>query len=119
MIQSLKSLILIPSLGKRIGGDVAGARVSTSTDNSASTNTGAQCISKKELGHPGCRPGGSNSSDDHVLVKPFWLKAGQIERVDFAEVNRGNCSRLCSHHQCRLIYVDCHELLHAGPGPFC
>ena len=40
-------------------------------------------LSPKQVDHPGRRPGRrSPDNDDYILSKPFWLKAGLIERVD-------------------------------------
>ena len=74
-------------------------------------------ISKKELVHPGRRPGGSNSSDDYVLVKPFWLKAGPIERVDFAEVSRGNRSRFVLTPSMSINLRRLSRAIACGPWP--
>lgn len=50
-------------------------------------------IDQKVLDIPGRRPGGRNGTDDFILVKPFWLKAGPLKRDDWStEVsNTGKC----------------------------
>lgn len=43
-------------------------------------------LTTKELDHPGPRPrGGSRKIDEFVLMKPFWLKAGPNEQVDWSD----------------------------------
>jgi len=43
-------------------------------------------VTKKELDHPGRRPGGRGSEDGgYVLMKPFWIKTGTKGCVDWAE----------------------------------
>lgn len=49
--------------------------------------------SKKDLDHPGRRPGGRDNSDNYVLVKPFWLQSGLAEKIDFADSNQRSFSR--------------------------
>ncbi len=44
-------------------------------------------LTKKELNHPGRRPGGKGNTGDFVLAKPFWLKTGQMEKVDWSEAS--------------------------------
>lgn len=47
-------------------------------------------LTKKELDHPGRRPGGKDSEDDFVLMKPFWIKAGAMEAVDWAKQSQAH-----------------------------
>ena len=42
-------------------------------------------ISHKERDHPGRRPDGRKGSESFVLVKPFWIKSGTEEQVDWAD----------------------------------
>jgi len=42
-------------------------------------------ISQKERDHPGRRPDGRNGGDSYVLIKPFWIKSGKEEQVDWAD----------------------------------
>jgi len=46
-------------------------------------------LSPKQVDHPGRRPGGRTSeNEDFILSKPFWLKAGLIERVDWSQASQ-------------------------------
>jgi midasin len=47
-------------------------------------------MTNKEFQHPGRRPGGEA---EYVLVKPYWIKAGFAEQIDFAEGERGNLTK--------------------------
>jgi midasin len=40
--------------------------------------------SKSEPDHPGRRPGGRNVDDSFVLIKPFWVPSGPMDRVDWS-----------------------------------
>ena len=60
---------------------------------SASTKT-VQCVLRSHLGkelsrgdrdHPPRRPGSQSGSERYALVKPFWLKAGPLDEVDWSE----------------------------------
>jgi midasin len=42
---------------------------------------------KADLEHPGKRPGGKNDAEEYILVKPFWIKAGPNEAVDWSETS--------------------------------
>jgi len=44
-------------------------------------------LSSRELDHPGRRPSGKGDSDELILSKPFWLKAGLVERVDWSDAS--------------------------------
>uniref|UniRef100_A0A7S3VEM6 Midasin n=1 Tax=Chaetoceros debilis TaxID=122233 RepID=A0A7S3VEM6_9STRA len=44
-------------------------------------------LSKKELDHPGRRPGSKADSGDFVLSKPFWICTGSLEKVDWSEAS--------------------------------
>jgi midasin (ATPase involved in ribosome maturation) len=44
-------------------------------------------IDMAQIDHPGRRPGGRGTSDNFVLIKPFWINAGPIEPVDWSEEN--------------------------------
>lgn len=41
--------------------------------------------SAKERDHPGRRPDGRNGSDSYVLIKPFWIRSGNEEPIDWTE----------------------------------
>lgn len=50
-------------------------------------------LTKKDLDHPGRRPGGKAGANDYILVKPFWVKTGPLSPVDWAVVDgRGKAS---------------------------
>lgn len=50
--------------------------------------------SAKELSFPPSRPGGRASQEsDWVLVKPFWLHAGPLAPVDWAEKDGAGMTR--------------------------
>jgi midasin len=44
-------------------------------------------VRKSDLEHPGKRPGGRNDDEKYILVKPFWIKAGPIEALDWSETS--------------------------------
>ena len=46
-----------------------------------------QGTSKSVLEHPGRRPGGKGKEENYVLLKPFWVKVGPVERVDWSEAS--------------------------------
>jgi len=54
------------------------------------SNSLGQGLSKKDLDHPVRRPGGKKDSEDFVLIKPFWIKRGLLECIDWAEINKNS-----------------------------
>lgn len=44
-------------------------------------------LSGSEMDHPPRRPSSGGGDDHYVLVKPFWIKAGPIDLVDWSEQN--------------------------------
>lgn len=42
-------------------------------------------ISQKERDHPGRRPDGRNGSNSYVLIKPFWIKSGKEDQIDWTD----------------------------------
>lgn len=50
-------------------------------------------LKKTEMDHPGRRPGGRVDADDFVIIKPFWIKAGPVERVDWSEPSESGRSK--------------------------
>jgi midasin len=44
-------------------------------------------LTKKDLDHPGRRPGGKAEARDFILVKPFWVKSGPLPPLDWAVIN--------------------------------
>ena len=43
-------------------------------------------IAKKEMEHPVRRPGGSHNESNYTLIKPFWIKCGPFDRIDWADM---------------------------------
>ncbi len=41
--------------------------------------------SQKERDHPGRRPDGRSGSTSYVLIKPFWIKSGKEDQIDWAD----------------------------------
>ncbi len=74
-------------------------------------------IAQKDLDHPGRRPGGNNNATDYVLVKPFWLKAGLAEKVDFAEESRGTSSRFVLTPSMLINLRRISRAIACGPWP--
>jgi midasin len=48
---------------------------------------------KIDLDHPGRRPGGKDSQNNYVIIKPFWIKAGPLEIVDWSEIGANGKSK--------------------------
>lgn len=48
---------------------------------------------KKELDHPGRRPGGKTATNDYVLVRPFWVKLGPLPPVDWTGMDEKGKAR--------------------------
>jgi midasin len=42
-------------------------------------------LSRSEMDHPPRRPSRGSGDEHYVLVKPFWLKAGPLDPVDWSE----------------------------------
>jgi midasin len=79
----------------------------------------AKDLTKKELDHPGTRPGGRKSDEgDYVLMKPFWLKAGMVDCVDWADKShkRGR-SKFVLTSSARLHLRHLARAVAAGPWP--
>lgn len=49
-----------------------------------SSNLGER-LSRSEMDHPPRRPSRGSGDEHYVLVKPFWLKAGPLDPVDWSE----------------------------------
>lgn len=76
-------------------------------------------LTKKELDHPGTRPGGRKSDDeDYVLMKPFWLKAGMVDCVDWADQShKHGRSKFVLTPSARLHLRHLARAVAAGPWP--
>jgi MoxR-like ATPase len=44
-----------------------------------------QGLKSKEMDHPGRRPGNQSQADNYVLIKPFWIRRGPLEPIDWSE----------------------------------
>jgi MoxR-like ATPase len=44
-------------------------------------------LTKKDLDHPGRRPGGKTEANDYILVKPFWVRSGPLSPMDWAVID--------------------------------
>ena len=51
------------------------------------TNTLGTGLSAKQLDHPGRKPSSGRDSNEFILTKPFWLKVGLVEKVDWSEAS--------------------------------
>jgi midasin len=70
-----------------------------------------------DLDHPGRRPKGKCSTDSFVLVKPFWIKGGPLECIDWSEAGEDGKSKfiLTASVALNLRRLSC--TLAAGPWP--
>jgi MoxR-like ATPase len=50
-------------------------------------------LKKKELNHPGRRPGGKTAASDFVLVEPFWIRTGPEPSVDWKDITKNGVSK--------------------------
>lgn len=50
-------------------------------------------INKTDLEHPGKRPGGKADAEKYTLIKPFWIKAGPSETVDWSATSADGKSK--------------------------
>ena len=72
---------------------------------------------KYDLDQPGRRPGGKNSSDTFVLVKPFWIKAGPLDPLDWSEVGTNGKSKFILTPSVLANLRRLSRTLAAGPWP--
>ena len=47
-------------------------------------------FSRKDLDHPGRRPGSKDGGEHYILMKPFWIKGGPCEAVDWSKQTKSN-----------------------------
>jgi midasin len=73
-------------------------------------------IKKSDLEHPGRRPGGSAGSA-HVLIKPFWIKTGPKELVDWSEASSNGKSRFILTPSVSTSLRRLARALASGPWP--
>lgn len=81
------------------------------------TILGNSGMTKKELDAPGRRPGGRAESDNYVLMKPFWLEAGKLDRVDWSERNPGDSTRFVLTPSMSVNLRHLARAIAAGPWP--
>lgn len=70
-----------------------------------------------DLEHPGKRPGGKNDSEKYMLVKPFWIKTGPSEPVDWSEPSSTGKSRFVLTSSVLSSLRRLSRALAAGPWP--
>ena len=92
---------------------------------SASTKT-VQRVLRSHLGkelslgdrdHPPRRPGSRGGSERYVLVKPFWLKAGPLDEVDWSEGTVPGRSRFILTESMSANLRRLARAVAAGPWP--
>jgi len=83
------------------------------------SSTLSKDLSKKELDHPGKRPGGKNRDENaYELCKPFWLKTGSLEKVDWSDPNsRSIRSRFVLTPSMEINLRRLSRAVAAGPWP--
>lgn len=72
---------------------------------------------KINLDHPGRRPGGKGSENDYVLIKPFWIKSGPLEIVDWSEVGANGKSKFILTTTAQKNLRRLARALATGPWP--
>jgi midasin len=72
---------------------------------------------KSEMDHPGRKPGGRSDTDEYVLVKPFWIKTGSLESVDWSEVSPSGRSRFILTPSMATSLRRLARAVAAGPWP--
>jgi midasin len=50
-------------------------------------------LKKGEMDHPGRRPGGRGDTNTFVAIKPFWIKAGPLDPIDWSEPTESGRSK--------------------------
>lgn len=73
-------------------------------------------ISKSERDHPGRRPG-KCSSDSYVLIKPFWIKAGPLDPVDWSQDTVSGRSKFILTPSAAVNLRRLARSIAAGPWP--
>lgn len=71
---------------------------------------------KKERDHPGRRPGKGDSSE-YILIKPFWIKAGPIEPIDWSEPDSSGRSRFILTPSAKINLRRLARAIASGPWP--
>ena len=73
-------------------------------------------MKKSDLEHPGRRPSETGGSV-HVLIKPFWIKTGPKEVVDWSEVSSNGKSRFILTPTVSMSLRRLARALASGPWP--
>lgn len=95
-----------------------GTLESTSMKTIKRTLTKALLNDKKvDLDHPGRRPGGKKDQNDYVLVRPFWIKAGPLEAVDWSQTGEDGKSKFILTASVLFNLRRLSRALAAGPWP--
>jgi midasin len=72
---------------------------------------------KINLDHPGRRPGGKDSENAYVLIKPFWIKAGPVTTVDWSEIGANGKSKFILTTTALINLRRLARALATGPWP--
>jgi len=72
---------------------------------------------KIDLDHPGRRPGGRDSENAYVLIKPFWIKAGPLETTDWSEIGTNGKSKFILTKTALTNLRRLAQALATGPWP--
>lgn len=77
----------------------------------------AERTQRSILEHPGKRPGGRIEGESYVLIKPFWIKGGPLEPVDWSEASTTGKSRFVLTTSVLSSLRRLSRALAAGPWP--
>ena len=69
------------------------------------------------LDHPGRRPGGKDSGNAFVLIKPFWIKAGPSKPIDWSEIGADGKSKFILTKTAMINLRRLARALATGPWP--
>jgi midasin len=67
--------------------------------------------------HPARRPGGRGTGDSFVLIKPFWIKSGPLERVDWSKNSEDAHLRFVLTETTRMNLRRLVRAVVSGPWP--
>lgn len=74
-------------------------------------------VKSTDLDHPGKRPGGKSGATDHVLLTPFWIKAGPLEIADWSKAGADGKSKFILTPSVQANLRRLSRALAAGPWP--
>ena len=72
---------------------------------------------KGDIDHPGRRPGGRNDKCSYILVKPFWVRAGPVDPVDWSQLSTAGRTRFILTPSMELSLRRLGRAIAAGPWP--